>query len=60
MGRGEHCEDGREVDVAKEEVEREEAQGYQVLGRGLWHGTYELFCKQQRKPHVPEMDPNLR
>ena len=31
MGRGEHCEDGREVDVAQEEVEREEAQGDQVL-----------------------------
>ena len=31
MGRGEHCEDGREVDIAKEEVEREEAQGDQVL-----------------------------
>ena len=31
MGRGEHGEDGREVDVAQEEVEREEAQGDQVL-----------------------------
>ena len=31
MGRGEHCEDGREVDITKEEVEREEAQGDQVL-----------------------------
>ena len=29
--RGEHCEDGWEVDVAQEEVEREEAQGDQVL-----------------------------
>ena len=31
MGRGEHGEDGREVDVAQEEVEREETQGDQVL-----------------------------
>ena len=31
MGRGEHGEDGREVDIAQEEVEREEAQGDQVL-----------------------------
>ena len=31
MGRGEHCEDGWEVDIAQEEVEREEAQGDQVL-----------------------------
>ena len=31
VGRGEHCEDGWEVDVAQEEVEREEAQGDQVL-----------------------------
>ena len=31
MGRGEHGEDGREVDITKEEVEREEAQGDQVL-----------------------------
>ena len=35
MGRGEHGEDGREVDVAQEEVEREETQGDQVL-RGIW------------------------
>ena len=35
MGRGEHGEDGREVDVAQEEVEREETQRYQVL-RGIW------------------------
>ena len=31
VGRGEHGEDGREVDVAQEEVEREETQGDQVL-----------------------------
>ena len=31
MGRGEHCEDGREVDIAQEEVEREETQCDQVL-----------------------------
>ena len=35
MGRGEHGEDGREVDVAQEEVEREETQGDQVLRR-IW------------------------
>ena len=35
MGRGEHCEDGREVDVAQEEVEREETQGDHIL-RGIW------------------------
>ena len=31
MGRGEHGEDGREVDVAQEDIEREETQGDQVL-----------------------------
>ena len=35
MGRGEHGEDGREVDVAQEEVEREETQGDQILRR-IW------------------------
>ena len=35
MGRGEHGEDGREVDIAQEEVEREETKGDQVLRR-IW------------------------
>ena len=42
MGRGEHGEDGREVDIAKEEVEREEAKGDQVLVDKIVYcfGTY--------------------
>ena len=39
MGRGEHCEDGREVDIAQEEVEREETQGDQVLC-GIWTSCF--------------------
>ena len=57
MGRGEHGEDGREVDVAKEEVEREEAQGDQVL-RGIWKFSGQAVFLATTS--LPGMDPILQ
>ena len=56
MGRGEHGEDGREVDVAQEEVERKEAQGDQVL-RGKWQFSGQFGF---RSNSLPGMDPILQ
>ena len=56
MGRGEHGEDGREVDVAQEEVEREETQGDQVL-RGIWKFSGQSFFSTTS---LPGMDPILQ
>ena len=56
MGRGEHGEDGREVDVAQEEVEREETQGDQVLS-GIWKFSGQAVFSTTS---VPGMDPILQ
>ena len=55
VGRGEHCEDGWEVDVAQEEVEREEAQGDQVLAGGklsIVLGTSFLYDLREKPSRV--------
>ena len=57
MRRREHGENWREVDVAKEEVERKEAQGYQILWRGLWLVKYELFCIHNANPMYLKWTP---
>ena len=41
MRRREECQDGGEVDVAKEDVEREEGQSEDVLGKGIF--SYKIY-----------------